>query len=301
MNLVADNRLATIERKAASFTLSPLHVGSRDVGYRPASAYAGGISLGEALTTSGAAVSPNMGAGSSRALTFLLAVFNARLGVWLGNPGAPGDATWTRKSPAFGLGALLSEAVGRTSDRNPYVYLSDGGHFENLGLYEMVFRRCRFVIVSDAGADAEYSFGDLANAIRRIRLDFGIEIDFPNGVRIGPADGPLGARWAAGTIRYSAIDPLMEDGILVYLKPVLVGDEPIDVANYAKAHPAFPQQSTAEQWFDEEQFESYRMLGWHTAVSPSRHRRYESAGDLCLAVREQSLERAAAPRSVKEL
>ena len=92
LNLVAENRLAVAERKAASFTMSALHAGSRHLGYRPAATYAGGITLGEALTTSGAAVSSNMGAYASRAMTFLLTVFNARLGVWLGNPGAPGDA-----------------------------------------------------------------------------------------------------------------------------------------------------------------------------------------------------------------
>jgi patatin-like phospholipase len=283
LNLVAENRLATVVRKGASFTLSAMHVGSRDVGYRPSLGYAGGVSLGEALTTSGAAVSPNMGAASTPALTFLLTVFNARLGVWFGNPGAPGDATWTHPAPTFGVGALLSELVGRTSDRSPYVYLSDGGHFENLGLYEMVFRRCRFIVVSDAGGDPSYTFGDLANAIRRVRLDFGIDVEFPDGVRIGSRPVASLSRCAVGTIRYSAVDPEAEDGVLVYLKPTLVGDEPVDVANYARAHPAFPQESTAEQWFDEAQFESYRMLGLHTVMSLAGSRRFESVRDFCLA------------------
>ena len=282
LNLVTNNRLGSVERKAASFTLTAMHSGSRDVAYRPSAAYAGGISLGEAMTTSGAAVSPNMGAASSPPLTFLLTMFNARLGAWLGNPGAPGDATWKRLGPKFGLGALLSELAGRTSDQHPYVYLSDGGHFENLGLYEMVYRRCRFIVVSDAGADPTYDFSDLANAVRRIRLDFGIDIEFPDGIAVGPgASRP--SRWAVGRIRYSAVDVEAEDGTLVYLKPTIIGDEPVDVANYARSNVTFPQQSTAEQWFDEAQFESYRMLGLHTVMSLCGTGRIENVRDVCLA------------------
>ncbi len=212
LNLVAENTLATQERKSTTFTISPLHAGSRHVGYRPAAAYAGGLTLGEALTTSGAAVSPNMGAESSPALTFLLALFNARLGVWAGNPGPAGKETWTRTEPRFGVRPILNELLGRTSDRNPYVYLSDGGHFENLGLYEMVLRRCRYIVACDAGCDPQYAFADLANAIRKIRLDFGIDIDFPDGLRITPMS-PVrefalrDSHWAIGRIRYSALDP----------------------------------------------------------------------------------------------
>ncbi|HET7217110.1 MAG TPA: patatin-like phospholipase family protein [Vicinamibacterales bacterium] len=282
LNLVDENRLAVAERKAASFTFSPLHVGSWQRGYRPSDQYAAGVKLGEALTTSGAAVSSNMGAYASRPLTFLLTVLNARLGVWLGNPGAPGDATWMRASPTFGVAPLVSELLGRTTDRSPYVYLSDGGHFENLGLYEMVMRRCRYIIVSDAGCDGSYAFADLANAVRQIRLDFAIDIEFPDGVLIGPPKSP--SRSAIGVIKYSAVDPLIDDGVLVYLKPAITGDEPVDVANYARTHPAFPHESTTEQWFDAAQFESYRMLGLHTVQTLCGGRTFASPRELCLVV-----------------
>ncbi len=283
LNLVADNRLAVAERKATSFTMSPLHAGSRQLGYRPAATYASGISLGEALTTSGAAVSSNMGPDASRAMTFLLTVFNARLGVWLGNPGKHGDATWTREAPAFGVEPLVSELLARTTYTNPYVLLSDGGHFENLGLYEMVLRRCRFIILSDAGCDGGYTFGDLANAIRKIRIDFGVEIEFPAGLHIGPSET---ARFAVGAIRYRAVDPDLDDGVLVYLKPTVTGDEPVDVANYARTHATFPHESTAEQWFDEAQFESYRMLGLQTVNTLCGGKQFASPEDLCLAARQ---------------
>jgi hypothetical protein len=284
MDLVGERSIKVDQTKAASFTMTALHAGSRDTRYRPSSAYAGGLTLGQAITTSGAAVSPNMGAASSPALTFLLAILNARLGVWLGNPGRPGEGTWKLRAPAFGLTNLLNELLGRTTDKSRYVYLSDGGHFENLALYEIVARRCRYVIVSDAGCDATYCFDDLANAIRRVRIDFGIPIEFPHGVDM--AAGKSASSWAVGTIRYTAVDPLAEDGILLYLKPALTGNEPIDVINYARSHPAFPQESTMNQWFDTAQFESYRMLGLHTVHSICVHRPTASVRDLCVTLRE---------------
>jgi len=286
LNLVGDRGLAIAQTKAASFTMTALHAGSHHLDkYRPAHSYAGGLSLGQAITTSGAAVSPNMGAASTAARTFLLAALNARLGIWLGNPGKHGDSTWMRAAPEFGVTTLISELLGRTTDNNPYIYLSDGGHFENLGLYEVIARRCKYVIVSDAGCDERYSFDDLANAIRLVRIDFGVEIEFPSGVRIGPAGSGV-ARWSVGTIRYSPADPPDEAGVLIYLKPTLVGDEPVDVTNYASTHAAFPQESTANQWFDTPQFESYRMLGLHTVASLCGNRRFTTVSDLCLAVRE---------------
>ncbi len=107
-----------------------------------------------------------------------------------------------RAVPAFGVEPLVNELLARTTNTNPYVYLTDGGHFENLGLYEMVLRRCRYIILSDAGCDGTYTFGDLANAVRRIRIDFGIDIEFPAGIHIGPSQT---ARVAVG------IDPLLGD------------------------------------------------------------------------------------------
>ena len=286
MDLVGEHRLSIAATKAASFTMTALHAGSRDVGYRPAASYAGGLTLGQAMTSSGAAVSPNMGASSSPALTFLLAVLNARLGIWLGNPGRPGEATWTRAAPGFGVATLVNELLGRTTDSNPYVYLSDGGHFENLGLYEVLARRCRYVIVSDAGADGGYCFDDLANAIRLARIDLGVVVDFPAGVNVAPP-GAGASHYAVGTIRYSTIDPLAEDGVLVYLKPTLTRDEPVEVASYARAHEDFPQQPTTNQWFDSAQFESYRLLGLHTVAALCANRRFTTVKDLCLSIRER--------------
>jgi Patatin-like phospholipase len=258
LNLVAGKRLAWQQRKAESFTISPMHCGTGTY-YRPSSRYAGGISLGTAVAISGAAASPNMGYHSSPVVGFIMTLFNARLGSWLGNPGPPGVRSWTYPGPRFATAMFVREALGRTTDRRPYVYLSDGGHFENLGMYEMVRRRCRLIVVVDGGCDPDHQYADLGNALRKIRIDFRIPIEFDDEFARGLR--ARSRRCAVGTIRYSEVDGEGTDGTIVYIKPMLLGDEPPDVASYAATHPAFPHESTADQWFDESQTESYRMLG----------------------------------------
>ncbi len=132
LNLVKGDNLAWQQGKAQSFTMSALHSGSWNLGYRRSEDYAANpyldqpLSLGTALAISGAAASPNMGYHSSSAVTFLLALFNIRLGWWLGNPGTAGARTYTQASPTVSVGPLLAEAFGLTDARHPYVYLSDG-------------------------------------------------------------------------------------------------------------------------------------------------------------------------------
>ena len=206
LNVVSTKRLAWQERKAEPFTVTPKHCGNAFLGFRRSEEYGDsvhndtgkvGIALGTAMAISGAAVSPNMGYNSSPSVTLLMALFNVRLGWWLGNPGPPGDKdirfgwrlrkaasaddknkAYRSEGPKWAVLPLLFEAFGQTTDERPYVYLSDGGHFEDLGLYEMVRRRCRFIVVIDAGQDAEFSFEDLGNAVRKIYIDLGIRISF---------------------------------------------------------------------------------------------------------------------------
>jgi hypothetical protein len=303
LNLVGGSKLAWQERKATSFTVSPLHCGSYDVGYRRTNAAAGqrygseeevsseapaplkppepgkvkvpiyggaeGISLGTAIAISGAAASPNMGYHSSPLVTFILTLLNVRLGAWLGNPGPAGDKTFHLGYPKMGVRPIIAEAFGLTDDTNPYVYLSDGGHFENLGLYEMVLRRCHYIVVSDAGQDPVCSFSDLGGAVRKIRIDLGIPIDFgPMSIFArsdGKAQNESGRSCAIGKIRYSVVDGEgIPDGVLIYIKPACYGHEPRDIYEYFKSNADFPHESTADQFFSESQFESYRMLGVHT-------------------------------------
>jgi hypothetical protein len=183
----------------------------------------------------------------------------------------------------------MRELLGLTTDRNPFVYLSDGGHYENLGLWEMVSRRCRFVIVSDAGCDPNYTFDDLGNAVRRIRLDLGIPIQFPRLEHLTRAgQGTTNQHAAIGTIRYSVVDgPDAPDGTILYIKATLSGDEPVDVRNFATANPAFPHDSTGNQFFDEARFESYRILGFHSVLSVTGGlRNLKDAAALCAAARD---------------
>jgi hypothetical protein len=277
LNLVHGENLAWQQRKAASLTISPLHVGNRDQGYRRSETYGHrkGISLGTALTISGAAASPNMGYHSSPIIGLVMTLFNVRLGAWLGNPRRrAGDRTFDSEGPRLSAKWLLYEALGLTDNKRSYVYLTDGGHFENLGLYELVQRRCRLIVVSDAGCDPDFEFADLGNAIRKIRVDLGIEITMDKidmHPRAAVDDHGVeaiepGHYFATGTIRYPEWQgDKSRDGKLVYIKPGIYGSEPRDVMNYAATHPDFPHESTADQWFDESQYESYRRLGRHVA------------------------------------
>lgn len=257
--------LETQERKAASFTFTPLYSGSAAVGFEPTRTYGGrdGVSMGRAFTISGAAASPSMGYHSSPAVAFVMTFFNVRLGWWMPNPSVANKEEAHRKEPRWGL---LLDALGFTSKNAPYVYLSDGGHFDNLGLYEMIRRRCTEIVIVDASADPKYTHEDLELAIRKARVDFGATITFDRDDLCEPR------RCAIGTIDYkSGMGEGPRRGTIYYIKPVVAGDEPLDVLRYAcvsrtrdSEHP-FPHQSTADQFFSESQFESYRMLGLHTA------------------------------------
>jgi patatin-like phospholipase len=263
MNMVHSSELAWQERKAESFVLTAAYCGSETTRYRPTEDFAGGISLGTAVALSGAAASPNMGYHSSASVTALLTIFNARLGAWLGNPKA---RFWKNAGPKAGFWHLFKELFGWTSDTGGYVYLSDGGHFENLGVYELVRRRCRYIVVSDAGQDGEHSFEDLGNSIRKCRIDLGIPIEIElNATRLQGDPKRCRCHCAIGRIRYDLKDHAATPGMLVYLKPCLTGDEPADVLHYAESHPTFPHESTGNQFYTESQFESYRALGEHIA------------------------------------
>jgi len=243
-------------------------------GYRPTGDYAfpfpyHGPNLGLAMAISGAAASPNMGYYSSAPVAFLMTVFNVRLGQWMGNPRH--RRTWRRPTPQLGLSCLLRELFAGTDDEAAYVYLSDGGHFENLGLYELVKRRCGLIIVCDAEADSPYEFGGLGNAIRKCRIDLGVDIKLDVS-EISPAKSARISKkhYAVGEIHYENADLKAPVGTLVYFKASLTGDEPTDVTNYKKRNTSFPHESTVDQWFSESQFESYRQLGYHAVWSSIR-------------------------------
>lgn len=291
LNLTSPSKPAWQQRKGESFCVTPQFCGTADLGYRPTSDYGdpeGGISLGTAMAISGAAVSPNMGYHSSPSIAFLMTLFNVRLGWWLGNPGRAGAslprleqsirrqltdrarplAPYAQDAPWFAAWPLLSELFGLTTENSRYVYLSDGGHFENLGLYEMVRRRCRWIVVCDGGQDLDRGYEDLGNAVRKISIDLGVRIRFPNSPLLlatkdsKPADLVY---CALGTIDYLSDGDggkPAPPGKILYIKPAVRGDEgAAEIIAYQRGHPDFPNQSTANQWFDEPQLEAYRSLG----------------------------------------
>ena len=292
LNATRSSDSARAERKAVPFTITPLHCGSRFLSrepgpaavepggaYVPTAHYAGGdgretglqdqrrgLSLGTAMTISGAALSPNMGYYSSSLTAFVMTLFNLRLGAWLPNPGMQ-DASlddrprWMhRSSPHNALWPMLQELLGITRMTSRYVYLSDGGHFDNLGLYEMLRRRCARIVAIDVGQDQGYVYTDLGQALQHVLIDAGITVEFIRAIAIGAKE--LGEQGAYAEITYPAQgDRPPGKGRLLYLKPWLPAEAPTELRAFQALKQSFPHTSTADQFFSESDFESYRRLG----------------------------------------
>ena len=301
LNLTTGEDIGWQERKGASFAFTPLYSGysvawtaagsmgriskreskTRLNGYAPTREYAymgGGVSLPTCTAISGAALSPNRGFNTQPALAFLMTLFNVRLSWWIANPRR--HRVWPAKkgrpTPVFGLWYLLQEFFGLSNDTQNYVCLCDGGRFENLGLYELVRRRCRLIVICDGGMDPGPKFEDLGNAISKCRTDFGAEIKLDLKPLL-PSDvtGFSQRHSVCGTIRYPAPPgasaqhagkpgtdkPERYMGCVIYIKTSITGTETADILHHRMAHPEFPQDSTLNQWFTETEFECYRRLG----------------------------------------
>ena len=243
------------------------------------------MTLATAMAISGAAVNPRTtGQGPVRSglLSFVSTLFNIRLGYWVPNPHATsGGKRWIAWYPPNFLhpgvmGGLFSK---RKNERARWVELSDGGHFDNIGLYELVRRRVKYIIVIDGTADPDLKLSSFANAYERARNDFGVKIDIssypanfndmmPETARPESsvkAEHLLAERgFAIGTITYPKIkdtDPEEEKGFLFYVNTVLTERLPANLYSYHAEHPSFPDEPTSDQFFDEQQFEAYRELG----------------------------------------
>jgi GNAT superfamily N-acetyltransferase len=249
------------------------------------------LGLGSAITASAAAFNSNMGSVSmtlGAGVTFLCTALNLRLGLWLPHPRSTKHGAskitpgWLFFKEMFGLtnSGLRPECyqaplgtLPPPDNRTPVaqdVHLSDGGHFENLALYELVRRHCRYIIVSDCGADPEVTFDDFGNAVRRIREDFGVEIEIDLSP-LKPNEAHVSKQHAVvGTISYDPRGARKDNGILLYFKPALTGDEPCDITQYRTRNKDFPHESTGDQFYDEAQWESYRRLGEHATRSALR-------------------------------
>ncbi len=235
------------------------------------------LNLGTAMAISGAAVSANMGASTVRLLSPTLALLNIRLGYWLRNPRdlarSPNVQDQLHNAIAWFVDKfyLLVEMLNLLDEKSRNVYLTDGGHIENLGIYELLKRGCESIIVIDAEADPAMAFGSLLTLERYARIDLGVRIALPweqiarmtqataKNIAAGwnvPSKGP---HCAVGRILYQS----GAQGILIYFKSSLSGDEKDYILDYKKRYADFPHESTGDQFFSEEQFEVYRALGYH--------------------------------------
>jgi len=269
-------------RNADFFIFTPEYTGSDATGYIGTERIEKdetALDHGTAMAISGAAVSSNMGALTIKPLAFTLALLNIRLGYWLRNPRRiVGHRPWYSRLVDIRSYLLLKEAFGWITEKSPTVYLTDGGHIENLGVYSLLKRRCKLIIVIDAEADPTMNFRAFLQLERYARIDLGVIIELPwemirdctlkvdkafdeaskSGSVIPCVPGP---HCAAGEIQYGPNDK--EKGILLYVKASLSGDEDDYLLDYKRLHRAFPHETTSDQFFGEEQLEAYRALGFH--------------------------------------
>ncbi len=266
INLAGSRDLTRKDRKSGHFIFSKLYCGSEQTKYRRTGAYrSGDTKLARAMTISGAAAASAMGYYTFFAQAFAMTLFNLRLGYWLENPGRPKSRLTRKERCVFWPWYLGKEMFSFTRASDHLVNLSDGGHTgDNVGIYPLLQRRCKIIIACDAEADGNLTFGSFTETLRHAYIDMGIDVDIDlTMIRPDPQTGRSRSHCAVGRIRYP--DRKGQQSWLIYLKNSLTRDEPQPIVNYARDHPSFPHETTADQFFDDAQFESYRALGVHIA------------------------------------
>ena len=254
LNVPSSTEPSLSGRGADFFIFSKYYCGAESTGYRRTDCYRGGYTkLATAMAISGAAASPEMGSSTNPGMAALMTLLNIRLNLWMANPKLkpePKIILW----PQY----LLKELLRKSTENDTLLNLSDGGHHENLGIYPLLKRRCKLIIASDAGADPGYKMEDFANLQRKARIDLGINIEI-NMADLYPDEKTryTNAYFVKGIIHY----PGGEKGTLFYIKTTMTGNEPEDLLAYQRKNPNFPDETTADQFFNEDQFESYRKLG----------------------------------------
>jgi len=259
-------------RNADFFVFSRNYIGSKTTRYAVTNDVENAVpelDLATAMSASGAAASSNMGAATIAPLSPTLALLNIRLGFWMRNPIRLAERfSWNPFADLY----FLYEMFGMLNESRRSIYLTDGGHIENLGIYELLRRRCKVIIAVDAEADPNLTFASFNKLERHALIDLGIRIDLPwqeianvskaTGKAIdetADAEKKAGPHVAVGEILY----PDKRRGVLVYVKSSLTGDENDYVFDYKRRYSAFPHETTLDQLFSEEQFEAYRALGFH--------------------------------------
>src|SRR5574337_452796 len=262
------------DRKGVYLTLSSLGL---ETGTRPPLFRSGAdnplarSTLSEWIAISGAAAGSGMGSLTRTGISALFFLSGFRLGYWWHNRLNPPRFWWSRLGKSR---AALQEMLARFPGlRSPVWYLSDGGHFDNTGVYSLLKRELKLIVLADCGADPNYVFTDVENLTRKARIDLDTGIDFidpdslPTGLsaelraRFGTPDSIMPSPGSQHLLLARISYPSGATGCLLVVKPRLYCELPLDVAGYADRHRDFPQQSTAQQFFDESQWESYCQLG----------------------------------------
>jgi hypothetical protein len=257
LNLTAARDLQGFRRQSESFLFSKCYTGSERTGYLATREYNPPLELGRAMTISGAALTSVMGSQGSMAESFACTILGVRLGYWLRNPI---DMAKTLKKRTWNWKNLFYELIRYTDSRDSHIYLSDGGHCgDNLGLLPLLQRRTKLIIVSDAECDREHIFDSLNNSIRRAYVDYNIKIQISLDDLILNENGFTQKHYTIGRILYP--DRPWQKSWLLVIKNTMTGKESTPILNYRKKSQVFPHETTADQFFSEEQFEVYRSLG----------------------------------------
>ncbi|MCP3914653.1 MAG: hypothetical protein GY711_03735 [bacterium] len=256
------------------YLFSPLFCGSRQSAYvRTDERLYAHLPLSAAMASSGAAVHTGMGVRTTGPQAFLMTLLNLRLGQWVYNPACLRPTVPGNWWPRYHLSELFASA-GTSSER---VNISDGGHIENLAVFELLQRRCKLILALDAGADPNYQFSDLRNLVQRAREQLGLKIVFrqdpESAIRPSPSLGYSRVPFVIADVMPLEQSPLVGyTGILVYVKSSIVPHDvftPVGGApgsyQYKTTHPKFPHEPTTDQFFAEDQWDAYRELGRHLA------------------------------------
>jgi hypothetical protein len=224
------------------------------------------VTLPGAVAASGAAVSPSMGKLTRAPLRFLMTLANVRLGVWVPNPMRSAEfAGWRKRFDRPGPHLLFREITGTNKIDARYLYVTDGGHYENLGLVELLRRGCTDIYCFDASGGRDTN--ELGDAIALARTELGVQIQIDTSKLVpDPENGTATADCAVGRIVY----PNGVIGTLVYVRSVLTEDSPQDVRSYHEEDNAFPHNSTGDQLYTDQKFEAYRSLGYCAAKNSLR-------------------------------
>jgi hypothetical protein len=261
-------------RGGDNFVLSPYFCGSKATGWAKTEEAFSCLSLPTAMAASGAAVNPltgYVGTGPTRGrlVSVVMSLLNLRLGLWIENPAKLG---WPSK-PNHIFPGLCYALFGRHRRDNHFLELTDGGHFDNLGIYELVRRKCKVILVCDGEMDKKTSYAALVSVQRRIKDDFDARIIFDSDqgpellVEGTKMDYPSDAWMATQTFFVATIDyGDGGSGKIIYIKARMIQELSFEVKAYKGAYPEFPHEGTGDQFFDPEQFDAHCELGYRACI-----------------------------------